>query len=117
MKSFKTIAVGSFYVLAVVAMSVFLFGYNKTISSVEKDGKVTGYSTIKVKGVEVNVADILTTDKQKFKVRYSCLNGTKEVGANISIIITERLTTLAFMEFKKDTSTTLSSDICIKYKV
>lgn len=117
MKSFKKIAMASFYILAVVAMLVFLFGYNKTISSIEKDGKVTGYSTMNVKGVEINVAKILTTDNQKIKVPYSCLNGTREIGANISIIITERVTTLAFMEFKKDTATTLSSDICIKYKI
>jgi hypothetical protein len=32
-------------------------------------------------------------------------------------VITERITTIAFMEFKKDTATTLSSNICIKYKV
>ena len=40
MKSFKTIATASLYILAVVAMLLFLFGYDKTISSIEKDGKV-----------------------------------------------------------------------------
>lgn len=117
MKSFKTIATASFYVLAVIAMLLFLFGYDKTISSIEKDGTVTGYSTIKIKGVDTNVAEILTTDKKKFKVGYSCVNGRKEVGSNISIIITERIVTVAFMEFKRDKATTLSSDICIRYKV
>jgi len=117
MKSFKTIAIASLYILAVVAMLLFLFGYDKTISSIEKDGKVIAYSTIKIKGVPTNVAEILTTDKKKFKVGYSCLNGKKEVGSNVSIIITERLTTVAFMEFKRDKATTLSSDICIRYKL
>lgn len=50
MKSFKTIAISSLYILAVVAMLLFLFRYDKTISSIEKDGKVIAYSTIKIKG-------------------------------------------------------------------
>lgn len=117
MKGFKSVATASLYILALVAMMVFLFGYNKTISSVEKEGKLTAYSTMKIKGVNTNVAEIITTDKKKFKVGYSCLNGKKEIGSNISLIITERVTTVAFMEFKRDTATTLSSDICIRYKL
>lgn len=117
MKSFKSIAIISSYLIVIVAMLVLLLGYNKTITSIEKDGKLTGFSTMKVKGVKVDVANVLTNDGQKIKVSYSCLTGTREIGTNLSIMITERVTTIAFIEFKKDTATTLSSNICIKYKV
>jgi hypothetical protein len=117
MKSFKSMAIISLYVLVVVAMLLFLCGYDKSISSIEKDGKLIGFSTVKDKGVTIKVADIITNDGQKFKVGYSCINGTRDIGANLSIIITERITTVAFIEFKKDTATALSSDICIRYNM
>lgn len=117
MKSFKSIAIISSYLIVIVAMLIILIGYNKTITSIEKDGQLTGFSTMKVKGVKVNVADVVTTDGKKIKVSYSCLTGTRDVGTNLTIVITERVTTIAFMEFKKDTATTLSSNICIKYKI
>lgn len=117
MISFKSVAIMLSYTLAIIVVLVLFLGYDKSITTTEKDGKLTGFSTMKVNGVKVDVANVLTNDGQQIKVSYSCLNGTREIGTNLTILITERVTTLAFVEFKKDTATTLSSNICIKYKI